>query len=472
MLITRRLYLLIITLSLVSVVYAQRNISLEEALAIQSKNSPALQAINEELNQVEYNKKDAVGKFLPVVDFEASVTRIDDEIMIDLNDIRTAMFAIEQQNLQMMSMTNPMIDPTQVMAGLDAAIPSFETQVQDKQFYNMSLKATWPIFTGGRLISNYSASKQEIKSINHKKKLESQKIQKTLIERYLALEMTTMVRELNDSLLMVVTNHAEQAESLNKHGMISYAELLRAKVALSDAKKQSREALRNQELSQKALQSTLQMEEEITTTTKLFYIENIPTLEQWQSMSKNHPGLRYLESEKKRSKIGVNASRGNFFPTVALFGKTELYRGDLTILEPDWAVGAVLQYRIFDGFNNVQKYKKAKSVNRQVDRTFVQTKNDVNLLIEKLYRELEVALDEYSFMEDAEKLARESLRAQNLAFSEGISTSLGVISAQQSLLKVQVGKLKALYDLDKSYVDLLEIAGKIEDITNVLKTEL
>ena len=70
------------------------------------------------------------GLRLPTVQLNARAIRIDEPIVIDLNDIRSVMLGL-----------HPAVPSD--------AIPSFETQVQDDHYFQAGANLTWPIFTGG-----------------------------------------------------------------------------------------------------------------------------------------------------------------------------------------------------------------------------------------------------------------------------------------------------------------------------------
>jgi outer membrane protein TolC len=143
-------------------------------------------------------------------------------------------------------------------------------------------------------------------------------------------------------------------------------------------------------------------------------------------------------------------------PTVALFGKRELYTEDLTLFEPTWAVGANLQWNLFAGGQTAGKQQSAKALQREVSQRTAKAKKDVDLLVEKRWRELEHANGRLLSLAKTTELADESLRAQQKAFAAGMATSLDVVDAQLALARVRVARLKAEYDADVALAGLLE----------------
>ena len=187
--------------------------------------------------------------------------------------------------------------------------------------------------------------------------------------------------------------------------------------------------------------------------------------------TQNYPGIKQLEQEKKRAGRAVTAARGDYFPTVALFGKKELYTKDLTILEPEWAVGVAVEWNIFHGGETVGKVAEAKSQEREVESLEHQAVQNISLLVEKRFREYEHAKSQLETLSKTEELAKESLEDQQKAFNAGMGTSLSVVDAELSLERLRVATLKANYDAMMALVGLLETCGEVEKIGQYLENQ-
>jgi outer membrane protein TolC len=175
----------------------------------------------------------------------------------------------------------------------------------------------------------------------------------------------------------------------------------------------------------------------------------------------NHPGLRQLRTERKRSQDAVSAARADYFPTVALFAYKELYTKDLTILEPEWAVGAKMQWELFKGGDTRSKVAGAKSLDRSLASMEEQTLDNIDLLVEKRWREMEHAKGRLASLVKTRELADEALRSQTKAYEAGLATGLDVVDAELALSRLQVADLKAHYDAVVAWLGLLEACGEV-----------
>ena len=236
-------------------------------------------------------------------------------------------------------------------------------------------------------------------------------------------------------------------------------------MALAEAQNALEDALRDQSLARMALASLLRTDTSITATTPVEAPELDRSMEDFKMMAREkHPGLRQLRTERKRSHDAVRAARADWFPTVALFGYRELYTKDLTILEPEWAVGAKAQWDlpILGGAESRAKVSSAKAMERSLASKEEQTLDNINLLVEKRWREMEHAKSRLTSLVKTRELADEALRSQTRAYEAGLATGLDVVDAELSLSRLQVADLKAHYDAVVAWLGLLEAAGEIE----------
>ena len=151
-----------------------------------------------------------------------------------------------------------------------------------------------------------------------------------------------------------------------------------------------------------------------------------------------------------------------------MFGYKELYTKDLTLLEPEWAIGAKLQWDIFKGGDTRAKVSSAKAMDRSLGSLEEETIDNLKLLVEKRWRELEHAKGRLTSLVKTRELAVEALRSQNKAYEAGLATGLEVVDAELALSRLQVADLKAHYDAVIAWLGLLEAAGEVSTAGSLL----
>ena len=483
----------------VSVAAVAAPLSLQDALNMAKSGNSQIKAERAKVEMAESGKDEARSRFMPTVTLSAGVTKINDPINIDLNEVRSGIISVHgaeaYQNYYKTGydaayeratgagmpedMAMPMakgvgdsvgnLAKMKTESSLDSALPDFKKRVQDDVFFNARLSVVWPIFTGLKIYSAYDAAKENVNARKAEFDMAQNAILMDVATRYFSLRLAEELTLLRETTKRNLEGHLERSKKLEEGGQISKAERLRAEVALAEAQNALEDAQRDQTLARLALASLLHTDTSITATTPVESPEEYRSIEELKAMAREkHPGLRQLRTERKRSQAAVSAARADYFPTVALFGYKELYTKDLTMLEPEWAVGAKAQWDLFKGGETRSKVSSAKALDRSLGSLEEQTLDNINLLVEKRWREMEHAKSRLVSLQKTRELADEALRSQNKAYEAGLATGLDVVDAELALSRLQVADLKAHYDAVIAWLGLLESCGEVENAGNLL----
>ena len=421
-------------------------------------NSAQIRVAEAQVELSEGEANIARSRFFPEISLTARATRINDPLTIDLDEIRTAMIGLHSPPYG-----------TLPAAALEQQLPHFKKAVQKEQFYNAAVNVQFPIFTGGRIWAGYKAGRENVDSYKENLNLVKNSIALETCERYFGLSLANEVVLLQENTQAILSEHVEKAKKLYDNGQIALAERLRAEVALAEAERDLEDAKRDRSLARLALVNTIGGDTSVVPVTELKDVKIPSDMETLRKKAEeNHPGLKRLEIENKRARRGVSAARGEWFPVLAIFGKRELYTKDLTLLEPDWAVGINMQWDIFQGGSSAGKIAAAKSLQRTVSAQREKASSDIRLLLEKRFREFEHAKGRLQSLGKTDELAKESLRAQQSAFDSGLATSLDVVDAQLALTRLGIAKLKAKYDANIALAGILEATGEIQNVVEIL----
>ena len=145
-----------------------------------------------------------------------------------------------------------------------------------------------------------------------------------------------------------------------------------------------------------------------------------------------------IAAQRALAAAGSQAERARYVPDVFIFGMHELHPSDLTILEPDWAVGVGASINLFDGFSREHRVAAARAREQRVELVEQRARRDIATLVEKRYRELLTARDQFTTLKQTQGLAEENLRVRSRAFEEGMGTSLDVVDARMALSRVEL----------------------------------
>lgn len=489
-------------------------LSLQDALDMAMANNSKIKAEKAKVDIAQSGEDEAFARFLPTVSLSAGITKINDPINIDLGRLSDVAGAAAYSKAYLSTYNGAYTKAYQeavskaVAAGMDettakayvesksadiwsgvvnskdandAAVQNaekygsaaenadFNMKVQDDWFFNARLTVVWPIFTGLKIYSAYDAAKENVNA----RKAEFEMAQNTVLmdvaTKYFTLRLCEELVGMRESTKKDLEEHLNRSKKLEEGGQISKTERLRAEVALAEAENAYEDALRDQSLARMALASLLHTDTSLTATTPVESPEGIRSMDEFKALAvEKHPGLRQLRIERKRNQNAISAARADYFPTIALFGYKELYTKDLTILEPEWAIGAKMQWDIFKGGDTRAKVSSAKAMDRSLGSLEEETIDNLKLLVEKRWRELEHAKGRLASLVKTRELAVEALRSQNKAYEAGLATGLEVVDAELALSRLQVADIKAHYDAVIAWLGLLEAAGEVSTAGTVL----
>ena len=484
-------------------------LSLQDALDMAMANNSKIKAEKAKVDIAQSGEDEAFARFLPTVSLSAGITKINDPINIDLgrlsdvagaaayskayidaynkasagykqayegayaktgNEAQAKAYA-ENALKEKLGTGSPetFAQQTAEKYGSAAENADYNMKVQDDWFFNARLSVVWPIFTGLKIYSAYDAAKENVNA----RKAEFEMAQNTVLmdvaTKYFTLRLCEELVGMRETTKKDLEEHLNRSKKLEEGGQISKTERLRAEVALAEAENAYEDALRDQSLARMALASLLHTDTSLTATTPVESPEGIRSMDEFKALAvEKHPGLRQLRVERKRNQNAISAARADYFPTIALFGYKELYTRDLTILEPEWAIGAKLQWDIFKGGDTRAKVSSAKAMDRSLGSLEEETIDNLKLLVEKRWREMEHAKGRLASLVKTRELAVEALRSQNKAYEAGLATGLEVVDAELALSRLQVADIKAHYDAVIAWLGLLEAAGEVSTAGTVL----
>ena len=389
-------------------------------------------------------EKDATRSLLlPSVDLVSTYTHLDAPIAIDLDPLR-------QLLLQLM----PTVPP--------AAVPALRLPVQDERFVRSTLNLTWPVYAGGRIDAARRAAAAGVAEADAAFRQTEQMLFSELVRRYYGTQLAVFVAATRAEVLTAMEEHVRQATRLEQEGFITRAESLHATVARDKALRDRQQADRQVEIIRIALAGLLAADAPAAPSSPLFVLST--PLESVSSFvaagDSSQPALAGLEAKRAQAAEGVAAQQGTLHPEVFLFGRQELVREDLTVLDPKWAVGVGVRVNLFDRSDRLSQLKAARATARRVDYLLADARRGVHTLIEQQHREVSSAREQFASLDTALALARESLHVRQASFREGLATSLEVVDAQLALAGVETERAAAAYAYAVALARLLEATGQ------------
>ena len=416
--------------------------------------SDKLQAESQQVLRAQAEQEAGEDLGMPSLDINGSYTHLEKPIELDLRDL------------------NPLasLDPGSLppaLGGALAGIPSsmFVTPFTEQDIFRASLQAMWPIYTGGKITAAQGIHAAEVAEKEQQLQLVTRDLFTLLVDRYYAVSVTEMLMQTQQQLVSSLSEHVDHALKLEEQGQIAKVERLNAQVALENARVSAGSAKRQHEMAMIALSRMLH-ERSVTTASQLFMLPNQPSLPRLSQLTMTqHPALRLLEAKEDQASGLIEVEKGRYKPTVFLYGNYTLYEDDslFSKVEPDWMVGVGVKVPLLSRDGRSGKVQAAKSALLQARYTKAQTQQDLSLLLDQSYRQLQQAQEEAVALNTSLSLAEENLRLREIAFNQGLSTSIDRVDAELKLSAVKTQQLGAKYRYVQSYARLMSISGQLDD---------
>ncbi|EKF9400223.1 TolC family protein [Vibrio cholerae] len=434
-------------------------LSFQEAwdLLQQQNNSLAAQRANVERYA---HLKDATQNLnLPSVSVGANFTRLDQDVTLSGKQIVDSAGGIDPNLIASLS---PSLLP--LVTHLGAA----KSTITERDIFTSSIRAIWPIFTGGRITAAQDAAAGKEEEAQSQLAMEIQARYEDLAKYYFSVVLAKEVLATRIAVEEGLTQHRDNALKLEQQGQIAHVERLQADASLDKAKVERKKAQKTLDIAQSALTQILGATETVEPSGMLFINTSLPPMHAFIEQTLNtYPGLSLLDAKEKQASSLIKAEQGKYYPEVYLYGDYSLHEDDslASQMKPDWLVGVGVNIPLIENSGRSEQFKAANSAVNQVRYLKAQAKQDLSVLVEKTYLEAEQALEEVTGLNSSLNLAQENLRLRQKAFSQGLSTSVDVVDAELYLASIRTQQSLASFNYLISLNKLLALSSEMSSFS-------
>ena len=389
---------------------------------------------------------------LPSVSLNANYTRLDQAVRVKPSEVIASM-PIDAIN-EAFGITTDNLDSL------------FTSTLTERDIFTSSIRAIWPIYTGGRINAVQGVAKAQFDEAGYLLSMKQLEKFDDLVKYYFAVVLSEEVFKTRVEVEQGLQKHYNNALKLEEQGQINKLERLQAQVSLDKSRIERKKSLRDAQIAQVALARLLKSKEKVLPTTSLFINDSLPELSLYINKSlADFPALKVLDAKQKQANGLIQVEEGKYYPEVYLYGNYNLYEEDnlASQIAPDWEIGVGVKVPILDSSGRSGKTKAAHSSVLQIKYLKAQAVEDLSILVEKSYREANQSLEEYQGLASSLSLADENLRLRNKAFKQGISTSVDVVDAQLFVASIKTQRLVAAYQYVLSLSKLLTLSVDIDN---------
>lgn len=428
-------------------------LSLEQAQKLLVQVSPKIAANQAAIAASEY-QTDALRTIdnpLVFARVSASAYHLDEDI--DLSSLRSGI--VNEVNNEVDNIVPRTADLPDFGELVGERIPDSYNLKRSGSTSGAGLGVVWPIYTAGRTDALTGASDARTQEAMADSVLDKNELYNTLIERYFKAQLAIIAAYLREDAYDTLQQTDHMAERLFEEGFISRVDRLEAQSALADAKSESVNANNDARLAMIALQRLLRTDYRIKPTTPLFVSSRpLPDVSYFQDLAlNNHPGLQKVAAKRAQAQQLHALSDTGYKPTVLLYGYGQVEK------DPSWVAGISASWKLWGGLDKAASLASSSAKIRQADLSEIEVSDNLLLLVEKNWHDVNNAQSRYQALQSNVDLAAEVLRLRRLGLQEGVNTTVDVVQAQTQSLKARTEQAQAANDYVQSLAALMQSCG-------------
>ncbi len=338
---------------------------------------------------------------------------------------------------------------------VDEYIPDTHNFKRSGSTTGAGLGVAWPIYTAGRTTALTGISDARTQEAIADSVLDKNELYNTLIERYFKAQLAIIAAYLREDAYETLQQTDHMAKRLFEEGFISRVDRLEAQSALADAESESIKANNDARLAMIALQRLLRTDYRIKPTTPLFVTSQpLPDVSYFQNLALNHhPSLQKVAAKRAQAQQLHALSDTGYKPTVMLYGYSQVEK------DPSWIAGVSASWKLWGGLDKTAALASSNAAIRQADLSEIELSDNLLLLVEKSWYDVNNAQARYQALQSNVDLATEVLRLRRLGLQEGVNTTIEVVQAQTQALKARTEQAQAANDYVQSLALLMQSCG-------------
>ena len=414
-------------------VNTQQPITLEQAIELSLKNNKDIGVARLQVERAEAELRQERAALYPTLDLTSGLTYNDSAFLDSLTQQRIDSGIAEQS----------FIDP------------------QDNSFdFNGGLGVGYDIYDGGRRGASIRAARKQLRSeeLDLESIVEQNRFETS--RDYYNLQNSDAQVEIQDAAVEDALQTLRDAQLLERAGLGTRFDVLRAEVELAQARQRLTTAIANQNIARRQLAETLSVDH----STDLSTADTIEEAGTWDlelsetivQAFKNRAELEQLllqrEINQEQRTIQLAASRPRL-SAEANYTTNDDFEDEFD-LSDRYSVGLSLQWRLFDG-GSARAGADQSEIDAEISETqFADQRNQIRFAVEQAFFQLESNQSNIGTATKEVELAEESLRLARLRFQAGVGTQTDVIDAQTQLTTARGNLLSSITDYNQSFVDL------------------
>jgi len=340
--------------------------------------------------------------------------------------------------------------------------------------FNSDLTLNYTIFDSGNRKANIRTAEKQLRTTELDLEVISEQTRLDTASDYYDLQDSDAQVKIEDAAVEDAQQTLKDAQLLEKAGLGTRFDVLRAEVELAQAQQRLSTAIANQNIARRQLAETLSVDHESDLSTADAIEEagnwELSLTESIVKAFKNRAELGQLLLQKEIGEEQRTIALSQNRPAIAASAQYQVsddFEGDELDLTDNYTLGLNLQWQLFDGGAARAGARQAEKDIELAETQFGDQRNEIRFAVEQAFFGLESNRDNIGTASKEVDLAEESLRLARLRFQAGVGTQTDVIEAQTQLTTARGNLLSSIIDYNQSYTQLQRQVSQVTGIPSV-----
>jgi outer membrane protein TolC len=308
-----------------------------------------------------------------------------------------------------------------------------------------------PIYTGGKLSARVGQAEAMATAEDFSLAHTREKVVFETIAAYVNLAKSREHQALLEKARSTTAEHVRLAEKYAAEGVILHADVLQAKVYLSEMDELLTQASNGARLAQAALNFQMGADQTLPRTLAPLppAMPVVGELDNWIAAAlEDRQDLAAARTQLEAGRLEEKAARPGFYPEIAVLGHYDLY--DDTIFGANGHSGSVMavaRINLLGGGSSTAARAAARHETTSFEADIRRFEEGIRLEVQQAWQDMETARIRHSTAKSSLAAASEAVRVRESRFKQGLDKMIDLLDAETGLREAEMRELVARYDV-------------------------
>ncbi len=399
--------------------------SLKQALDLAEKNNREILKSIAEVDGAKADNQKAMASFLPAIELSSTYSSTNDALY-------SFMYKLQRQ----------------VVSQADFN-PALLNDPGTNDMFNTQVSVMQPIINIDAW-NGKSAAKSALKATELKSEFTKEHVLYAVKQTYFGLQLAKSRLSVIEKAYEAASAYLSMAEDNMKQGYLKEADVLSVKVRLLELEAQKKEAENQIKsvsemlnfLTGRNIDTPIQIADQIEKIS--FTAKGINSVSNRSDVMAMQYGMKAREQMKKSALM-------KFVPRINGFGMYNMYDENIGGFDANsWMFGIKMQWKLFNGGQNIGNYKRAKADFNYSKNDYYQYLDKGNMELSSALRNIQVNESNLLTYKTAAEQAKESLRIRTNRYKEGMERTSDLLAAEATYAESELKHVNAIYQYNVS----------------------